>query len=155
MSTIQINVKSLVKNYLFSRLLRYMSLKQRTISMKVLFEARFGYCLLVWMFYGRILNRKTYQLHERSLVIIYRDSTSSFHKLLQKYHSFTINHRKIRTLVLKVKENLCDEIMNRIFSSRTLKYNLQTQTNFFRNSINSSKYGLNSFRFFASKAWQI
>ena len=36
-----------------------------------------------------------------------------------------------------------------------IKYNLRTQSDFLRNSVNSSKYGLNSIRFSASKVWQI
>ena len=45
--------------------------------------------------------------------------------------------------------------MKSIFTPRLIKYNFRTQSNFFRNSVNSSKYGLNSIRFFASKVWQM
>ena len=45
--------------------------------------------------------------------------------------------------------------MKSIFTLRLIKYNFRTQSNFFRNSVNSSKYGLNSIRFFASKVWQM
>ena len=66
--------------------------------MKSFIEVHFGYCPLVWMFHGRVLNRKINHLHERSLRIVYKDSISSFHELLQKDHSFTIHHRKIQSL---------------------------------------------------------
>ena len=49
-----------------------------------------------------------------------------------------------------MKVNLSNEIINLIFSPRML--NLLLQTNF---SVPSSKYGLNSLRFFASKVWQM
>ena len=39
--------------------------------------------------------------------------------------------------------------------ARLIKYNLRTQSDFLRNSVNSSKYGLNSIRFFGSKVWQM
>ena len=45
--------------------------------------------------------------------------------------------------------------MSSIFPPRLIKYNLRTQSDFFRNSVNSSKYGLNSIRFFASKVWRM
>ena len=48
-----------------------------------------------------------------------------------------------------------NEIMSSIFPSRLIKYNWRTHSDFFRNSVNSSKYGLNSIRFFASKVWQM
>ena len=103
--------------------------------MKSFIEAQFGYCPLVWMFHGRILNRKINHLYERSLRIAYKDSISSFHGLLQKDHSFTIHHRNIQSLVIKlcaIKENLSNEIMSSIFPPRLIKYNLQTQSDFFQ-----------------------
>ena len=45
--------------------------------------------------------------------------------------------------------------MSSIFPPKLIKYNLLTQSNFNRNSVNSSKYGLNSIIFFASKVWQM
>ena len=44
--------------------------------------------------------------------------------------------------------------MSNISSPRLIKY-LRTQSDFFRDSVNSSKYGLNSIRLFASKVWQM
>ena len=65
--------------------------------MKSFIEAWFGYCPLVWMFHGRVVNRKINHLHECSLRILYKDSISSFHELLQKDHSFTIHYRNIQS----------------------------------------------------------
>ena len=45
--------------------------------------------------------------------------------------------------------------MSSMFPPRLIKYNLQTQSDFLRNSVNSSKYYLNSIRFFTSKIWQM
>ena len=45
--------------------------------------------------------------------------------------------------------------MRSMFPPRLIKYNLQTQSDFFRSSVNSSKYDLNSIRFFTSKIWQM
>ena len=45
--------------------------------------------------------------------------------------------------------------MSSIFPPMLIKYNLLTLSDLFRNSVNSSKYGLNSIRFFASKFWQM
>ena len=41
------------------------------------------------------------------------------------------------------------------FYQGLIKYNLRTQSDFLRNSVNSSKYGLNSIIFFSSKLWQM
>ena len=45
--------------------------------------------------------------------------------------------------------------MSSIFPHRLLKYDLRAQSDFLRNSVNSSQHGLNSIRFFASKVWQM
>ena len=52
-----------------ARLSSYMTLTQRRVLMKSFIEA-LGYCPLVWMFYGRVLNKKINHLHKRSLRII-------------------------------------------------------------------------------------
>ena len=126
--------------------------------MKSFIEAQFRHCPLLWMFRGRVLNRKINHLHERSLRIVYEDSISLFHELLQKDHSFTIHHRNIESLgieIYQIKQNLSNEIMTSIFPPKVIKYNLRTQSDFLRISVNSNKYGLKSIRFFASKVWQM
>ena len=72
--------------------------------MKSFIEAQFRHCPLLWMFRGRVLNRKINHLHERSLRIVYEDSISLFHELLQKDHSFTIHHRNIQIGAIKLNK---------------------------------------------------
>ena len=87
------------------------------------------------------------KLHKHSPWIIYTGSTSSFYELLSKDYYFTIHHRNIQRLPIELykrKENLSNEKMNWIFSRWILKYNVSTQTDFFRSSVSSTKYGLNS-----------
>ena len=95
-----------------------MTLTQSIVLIKSFTEAQFGYCPLVGMFRGRVLNRKTNHLHERSLRNVYRDSISSFQELLKKDHSFTIHHRNIQSLAIelyKIKKYLSNEIKSSIF----------------------------------------
>ena len=141
-----------------STLSNLMSFQQRRLLMKSFVEAQFGYCPLVWMFHGREINRKINHIHERSLRIVYRDYNSSFKDLLQKDNSICIHHRNIQSLTVelfKVKVNLFNRIMNDIFPTRVLNYNLRSQTDFFRNNVNTTKFGLNSLRYFASKVWSM
>ena len=148
MNTFPLSVKKLAENYLFHQ--DY----QRRLLLKSFVETQFGYCLLVWMFHGREINRKINHIHERSLRIVYRDYNSSFKDLLQKDNSVCIHHRNIQSLAVelfKVKVNLSNTIMNDIFPTRVLNYNLRSQTDFFRNNVNTTKFGLNSLRYFASK----
>ena len=45
--------------------------------------------------------------------------------------------------------------MSDILPNRVLNYNLRWQTDFLRNTVNITKFGLNSLRHFASKVWSI
>ena len=104
------------------------------------------------------MNRNINHLHERSIKIVFRKSTSSFHELPQKDHPFTIHHRNIQRFgieLYKVKENLFNDIMNYTFSPRTLKYNLRAKAKFFKNSVNISKYDLNSLKLASAIFYQI
>ena len=45
--------------------------------------------------------------------------------------------------------------MNDMLQTRTLPYNLRSQTDFARSFVNTSRFDLNSLRYFASKVWNI
>ena len=55
----------------------------------------------------------------------------------------------------KQKENLSNTITSDIFPITVLNYNLRSQTDFLRNTVNTTKFGLNSLRHFASKVWSM
>ena len=64
----------------------------------MLIESQFGYCNLIWMFHGRIVNKKINHLHERALRIVYKDYISSFQDLLKRDKSVTIHHSNVQSL---------------------------------------------------------
>ena len=116
-----------------ARLSNFMGFKQRFILLKTFTESQFGYCPLIWMFHSRTINNKVNHLHERSLRIVYKDNYSSYVDLLAKDKSFTIHQRNIQSLAIelfKVKRNLSNVIMCNILKSRTMTYNLRSQTDF-------------------------
>ena len=79
------------------------------------------------------------------------DNISSFEDLLKKGKSFTIHQRNIQSLAIelfKVKGNLSNNIMYNIFQTRKINYNLRSQSDFASNCVNTSKFSLNSLRYF-------
>ena len=93
------------------------------------------------MFRGREINTTIKHIDERSLRIVYRDYNSFFKDLLKKDKSVCIHHRNIHSLTVelfKVKEKLSNTIMSDIFPTRVLNYNLRSQTDFFRNTVNTT-----------------
>ena len=141
-----------------ARLSNFMSIKQSRVLIKSFVESQFGCCSLIWMFHGTEVNNKINHLHKHSHRIVYKDNNSSFKDLLMKDNSFTVRYRNIQwpaIKLFKVKENLSNTIMNDTLQTRTLTHNLMSQTDFARNFVNTSCFGLNSLRYFASKMWNI
>ena len=137
----------LILTLLANGLPNFMSFQQKRIYLKTFIESQFGYCPLIWMFYSRRVNDKINHLHELSLRIVYKDNYSSYVDLLAKDKSFTIHQRNVQPLAIelfKVKRNLSNVIMCNILKTRTLTYNLRSQTDFMRDCINTRRYGLNS-----------
>ena len=97
------------------------------------------------MLHSRRVNNKINHLHERSLRIVYKDNYSSYVDLLAKGKSFTIHQRNIQSLAIelfKVKRNLSNVIMCNIFKTRTLTYNLRSQTDIVRDCVNTRRYAV-------------
>ena len=45
--------------------------------------------------------------------------------------------------------------MSDIFPTRVLNYDFRSQTDFFKNNVNTTKFGLHSLRYFATKVWSM
>ena len=55
-----------------------------------------NYCPIAWMCYGRGLNNKVNNIHERALRIVYQDKKSSFETLLKREKSTSINIKNLQ-----------------------------------------------------------
>ena len=114
-----------------------MSFQQRKMLMKSFVEDQFGYYPLVFVFHGRELNRRINHIHERSLCIVYKDQNRNI-----QFWAIEL---------FKVKENISNAIISDTFSVRDLNHNIRSQTDFFRNTVNTTKFILNSLKYFISK----
>ena len=66
-------------------------------------HSQFNYCPLIWRFHSQALNNKINHLQEIVLrIAAYSDYKSSLNELLQKDNSFTIHHRNIQSLSIKI-----------------------------------------------------
>ena len=108
--------------------------------MKTFIESQLAYFPLVWMFHGRIMNKKIYHLHERALRIVYEYYKIYFEDLLKRDDSVTIHHKNIQSLAIelfKVKQNLSNSAFCNIFQIRSISYNLRSQTNLIRSNVST------------------
>ena len=70
----------------------------------------------------------------------------------------SIHHRNIRLLSIelyKVKHNFSNQVMSELFNLRNINYDFRSQTDFELGPIYTTVYGVRSFKYFASKIWNI
>ena len=61
-----------------------MNINKKRNIIKAFIESQFGYCPLIWMFYGRGLNNKINHNHDTALRITFNDKSPSFSELPDK-----------------------------------------------------------------------
>ena len=111
------------------------------------------------MCHSRALNNKTNRLHERCLLIMYNDKTSTFNELLKNDNSVSIHYRNIQALAIemyKVANGMSPEIMNEIFQLREKShYNLRYTSEFIIPPIHSVHHGSESISYLGPKIWEL
>ena len=116
-------------------------------------------CPVIWMFYSQALNNKINRLHERCLLIIYNDKTSTFNELLEKDNSVCIHYKNIQALAIeiyKVANGFSPVIMNEIIQLKEEShYNLRYTSKFVIPPIHSVYHGSESASYLRPKIWKL
>ena len=109
------------------------------------------------MFHNRTLNNKINRLHERALRLVYKDETLNFPELLSKDKSLTIHERnlqKLATLMFKVKNNISPNIVNDIFKTHDVSYNLRITKLWENDNVRTSLYGTETISYRGPEIWR-
>ena len=151
--------KASPKLHALARIINYMDLLERKVSMKAIVTSQFSYCPLIWMLHNRTLNNGINNIHERALILKYKDNKSSFKQLLEKDHSVTVHPKNLQVLVIeifKVKNNLVPDIMKYVFELKEPPYKLRSESNHFtRRNVKTTYYGLLSIKHRAPQIWEL
>ena len=92
----------------------FLAFRTTNLLLNAFIKSQFSYAPVVWMFHSRKQNHHINRKHERALRVVYKDHSSSFVELLEKYNSCKIhdkNLQKLVTEIFKVKMNFSPEIM--------------------------------------------
>ena len=118
------------KLHTLARISNFMNPQKLRMLLKAFIESQISYCPLVRMFHSRLLNNRINKLHERALRLVYTDTNLTFEHLLEKDNSFTIHHRNIQKLAIKIYKVINNEspiIMKHIFPETANPYNLRNK----------------------------
>ena len=116
----------------------------------------FCYCPVVWMFCGKSANEFAERVQRKALRAVYNDYSSNYKQLLNKGGHNTIHEMNKISLLVEVFKCLNGEnppILSSIFAYKNLNYNLRRSNLLALPRPNTISYGLNSFKYRGSMAW--
>ena len=144
------------KSAIRARHKRLLPEKAKIILNKAYFLPHLNYCSLVWHHCSKRNSDKLEKLNLRCLRFVFNDYESNCDKLLKRIdHSSLQNSRYCDLLILihKAIHNSSPTYISSIFNERKSKYNLPGERALNIPSVNTTKYGLHSIRYFGLKLW--
>ena len=101
---IETRCKKVGKNlHVLARVIKCMSTNQAKILMRRFIISQFSHCPLIWICHSRKFNNQISKLHERALILVFNDKSSSFRGLLERDYSVTIiQNRNIQILLTEI-----------------------------------------------------
>ena len=87
------------------------------------------------------MNNKINRIHERASRLAYSDHVSSFHELLKRDQSFSVNHRNIQSLAIDIENFPRSFSKYHVFYFNTnIPYNLRSRSEFYSRNPKTVKY---------------
>ena len=116
------------------------------------------YCSTVWFHCGKRNADKIEKLNESILRFVFNDFNSSYEKLLQEINQPSLRARRINDMLILVFLALNDaapSYISRLFTERQTNIGLRGKRRLVIPRVNTTNYGLHSFRYHASKLWNL
>ena len=113
-------------SYDYERIQKYLGFQEKEALLSSFVLSNFNYCPLVWHFCSSKSLKKIEKIQERTLRILYNDSTSDYNQLLNKSSKASMEVKRLRKLALeifKTLNNLNPEYMKEIsYKTANLKH---------------------------------
>ena len=119
----------------------------------------FNYCSQIWHHCGTQNTRTIERVNERALRYVYKDSETSYEKLLERIGlGCTLENRRIQDMLVTINNCFMGKaprsIVN-LISHRKTGYNLRGTNILSLPKVNTTRHGLTSFKYFAAKKWNM
>jgi len=128
----------------------------KIILYKAYFLPHLNYCSLVWHHCGKRNADKLENLNQRCLRFVFNDFQSNYENLLKKINLKSLQQSRyceLLILIHKAIHNSSPTYISSIFKERKSNYNLRGEGALNIPSVNTTRYGLHSLRYFGPKLW--
>ena len=116
----------------------------------------FNYCNQIWHHCRKTNTAKIEKVNERALRYIFNDKSASYQDLLERIRLPSLETRRIQDMLLTINNSISDKAppaIRDLITLRSSKYNLRHDYILSLPKVNTTKYGLKSWRYFAAKKW--
>ena len=139
-----------------NRLKNILPLKTKESLYRAFILPYFNYCNQIWPHCGKRNTAKIEKVNERALRYIFKDKSASYQDLLERIELPSLETRRIQDILLTINNSISDKAppaVRDLITLRSSKYNLRHDYILSLPKVNTTKYGLKSWRYFAAKKW--
>ena len=138
------------------RLGRFLTKQGKLVIYNSFIASNFSYCPLAWHFCSVASTNKLEKVQERALRFINDDYSSSINDLLKTTNTQPLHVRRLKQMaceVYKIVNRLSPEYINDLVNIKSSSYNFRAERQAEIPRVNTTRYGLRSFRSEAARVW--
>ena len=141
---------------MLQRLKSSLDYDSRMVIYKSFIISIFNYCPVVWLFTSKSSLSKLENTQKRALRFVLNDYESDYNDLLTKAKVPGIKIMTLRQWAIEVYKSatkINPEYLNELFLSKQCTYNLRNVSVLERPKVNTTQFGLKSFKSYGYKIW--
>ena len=138
------------------RLGRFLTKKGKLTIYNSFIASNFNYCPIVWHFCSVASTNKMEKIQERALRFIYNDFQSSTEALLSLSDTSPLHIKRMKLMACeayKIINELSPTYIRDLINVKVSQYNFRNEHQASLPQVNSTRYGLKSFRYEAARIW--
>ena len=152
----EICIKASQQLAVLKRLGRFLTKQGKLIIYNSFIASNFSYCPLDWHFCSVSSTNKLEKVQERALRFINNDYSSPINDLLKSTNTQPLHVRRLKQMaceVFKIVNKLSPEYVNDLVNIKPSTYNFRAERLAEVPRVNTTRYGLRSFRSEAARVW--
>ena len=138
------------------RIGKFLTKQGRMIIYKSFILSNFNYCPVIWHFCSKHSTKKMERIQERALRFVTDDFESSLENLLKKTSSNLLHVNRIQLIAreaYKILHNHSPFYIQNLVNFKEQTYYSRREKQAFQPKVNTTRYGLKSFRYEAPRIW--